>query len=361
MPWEERSETIAGRRGTAEIVTAGPFLHEVETGVSQGLWVLDPLREEVPPFCQGGAVGVGNFDAVHRGHACVVRQLQELARRCHGPAVVLTFDPPPARLLRPETTLVPLTRLEDRAELLRKHGTDVVVVIRTSELLLQMEPEEFFQRVLLDGFRCRALVEGPTFTFGRGGRGNVDLLRKLCQQSSVELWIVPPLEHRGQILSSSRIRSELAAGRVREAAAMLGRPYHLAGRVGQGAGRGAALGFPTANLYQIDTLVPADGVYAGWAEVEGRRWPAAIHIGPPRTFGEQRQQVEAHLIGCQEPLRDRWARLYFLERLRDTRAFPSVEALVAQVRADIEAVAQLAVSWSCPPLEDSPGPDRKTQ
>jgi riboflavin kinase/FMN adenylyltransferase len=289
-------------------------------------------------------VSIGNFDGVHRGHMQLVDCLRSIARERGAPAVAFTFDPHPVSLLRPKMTPTPLTWLERRVELLHEHGVDEVVVVRTSHDLLRVGADEFFHRVIRDGLRAVALVEGPNFGFGRDRSGTITTLNRLCTAARISLEVVDPIEIEGEVVSSSRVRQCLAAGQVELAARLLGRPHRIRGRVGPGAGRGAELGFPTANLAACETLAPADGVYACQTIAAGRTWPVALNIGPNPTFGESSRKVEAHLVGFDGNLTGTTLEVDFVARLRDTRRFTSAAELVEQIRRDVDQVVRQATS-----------------
>lgn len=318
--------------------------------------------ENLPPQLRGGSVTIGNFDGVHKGHARLVERLVSHARRVGGPAVVFTFDPHPLALLRPEWLPVPMTRVERKAELLAELGVDAVVAYPTDRALLGLAPEQFFDFVLRQKLDAKAVVEGPNFHFGKDRAGTVDVLRTLCDHAGIACEVVepvtagvPPLGGElpvqpaeagtptGTIISSSRVRQLIQAGELAAANALLTQPYRLSGIVGRGAARGGTIGFPTANLEQVQTVLPALGVYAGRAWVRGQEsdslqpYAAAVNVGPNPTFGENAVKIEAHLIDYTGNLYDRPLSLDFLERLRDIRPFPSVDALVAQLRQDVTA------------------------
>ena len=184
------------------------------------------------------------------------------------------------------------------------------------------------------------MVEGPNFFFGRDRQGDIHLLQDLCQKSSIDVDIVLPLEQEGRYISSSRIRDLIGAGDVEQARTMLTRPYRIRGMVTHGAKRGATLGFPTANLDAVDTLVPQLGVYAGIARSNGELWPAAINIGPNPTFGEHAVKLEVHLVGFDSSLYGRPLEVDFLARLRDIHSFDRVEELRAQLHRDVESAVE---------------------
>jgi riboflavin kinase/FMN adenylyltransferase len=292
--------------------------------------------------CRDGAVTIGNFDGVHRGHQALVAELRRQADQAHGPAVAVTFDPHPLQLLRPAQFQPVLTTIPERAELLQCYGVDQVVILRTTPEMLNLGAEEFFELVVRKGLGAATMVPGFNFAFGHNREGTLETLAGLCQRAGMGYVAVPPLKIDGRPVSSSRVRTELLRGAAREAARLLGRPYRLIGRVGTGQRRGQTLGFPTANLEQIEMLIPADGVYAVRVAWQGRTWTGAANIGPNPTFGEQQRKVEVHLIDFQGDLYGVTLAVDFVDRLRDTRPFDSVAALTAQLHADVEQARHTA-------------------
>jgi riboflavin kinase/FMN adenylyltransferase len=299
---------------------------------------------DLPAAARGGAVAIGNFDGVHRGHIQIVHRLLERAAEVAGPAIVLTFDPHPVRLLRPEQCPPPLTWTERKAELLAAHGVDWIVAYPTDEALLQLSAAEFFQKIVRDALNARALVEGPNFFFGHNREGTIDRLRELATAAGISLDVVPPIEVDGVLVSSSRVRELLRAGNVEQAQKLLAVPYRIRGMVTHGAGRGAKLGFPTANLGAIDTLLPAQGVYAGRAWVNNTNWLAALNLGPSPTFGDATNRVEVHVIGLDDPLYGQPMEVDFLARLRDIRPFESPAALAQQLARDVAETKRIAAA-----------------
>lgn len=293
---------------------------------------------ELPTTLRGGAVSIGNFDGVHQGHARIVETLHAQAAAVGGPSIVFTFDPHPVRLLRPNEVPPPLTWSDRKADLIRELDVDGMVVYPTDEKLLALTPREFFRQIVVEQLGARAMVEGPNFFFGKDRAGDIEVLRSLCAASDITLEVVQPLTVGTEYVSSSRIRRLIEAGEVGQAAQMLTRPYRIRGMVTHGAGRGAKLGFPTANIDAIDTILPAIGVYAGWAFFGNERWPAAVNIGPNPTFGEDRLKVEAHLIGYSGSLYGQPLEVDFLARVRETRRFASVEELQQQLASDVREV-----------------------
>lgn len=308
---------------------------------------------DLPESLRHGAVTIGNFDGVHRGHARIVAELRKRAKEVAGPSVVLTFDPHPVRLLRPQHAPPPLTWTDRKAELLGQLGVDGVIAYPTNAALLQLTPRQFFDEILRQRLDAKAIVEGPNFHFGRKREGNVEMLRELCNEAGVRLQIVEPVGIGGEIVSSSRVRSLVAEGNVQEACRLLTRPYRLRGMVVHGAGRGRTLGFPTANLAAVETLVPAEGIYAGRAWADDKPWPAAISVGPNPTFGEGGLKIEIYLIGYQGSLYERPLEVDFLARLRGVERFDSVEALLVQMDRDVEASLRIAAEHVAEAAEPS--------
>ncbi len=297
--------------------------------------------DEFPDSLRGGAVAIGNFDGVHLGHARLVERLRAMAERVGGPAVVFTFDPPPTRLLRPDAAPEPLVRLERKVEILAELGLDAVVVYPTNKEFLEIEAREFFDRIVRGRLSVRAMVEGPNFFFGHNRSGNVEVLRRFCEGAGMPFEAAEPVEIAGRIVSSSRIRSLVSAGRLDEARMMLGRPYRIRGVVIHGAGRGARLGYPTANLGRIDTLLPGHGIYAARARAENAWHPAAVSLGPNPTFDEGGTKVEAHLIGFQGMIYEQPIEIDFLTHLREIKRFASVETLVDQIVRDVARTVEI--------------------
>jgi riboflavin kinase/FMN adenylyltransferase len=297
-------------------------------------------QDPFPEACRCGAVAIGNFDGVHRGHAALIAELRQQATDVGGPAVAVTFDPHPMELLRPGQAQLPLTTVADRTRLLHELGADQVVTLHTTSSLLGLSAAEFFDRVVRERLSARGVVEGMNFGFGRNREGNIETLAHLCREADIAFTVVPPLRVGDTEVSSSRIRSGLLRGDVAEAAALIGRPHRLVGVVTVGARRGRMIGFPTANLDRLQTLTPADGVYAVRASVGDVAYAGAANIGPNPTFGDQARKVEVHLIGFTGELYDRTLAVDFIRRLRDTRPFGSAADLVEQLRRDVEQARQ---------------------
>ena len=291
---------------------------------------------------QSHVVVIGVFDGVHKGH-------QELLNRAKAIAdgreiVVLTFDPHPTTVFAPDRAPAMLTTLSDRVELLKIHGADQVAVMKFNEKFAAMSPEDFVKGVLVEQLHASTVIVGENFTYGHKAAGNVDSLIKSGLTHNFTVDAQELNSDNGEVISSSRIRGLIHEGNVEDARLLLGRPHRLDGVVVHGEKRGREIGYPTANLGNIDgQTIPADGVYAGWLTVGINFWPAAISIGTNPTFvGERGRQVEAYALD-QEGLElyDKNASIEFGWRLRPTLKFDGLEPLLVQMKIDCDQARKL--------------------
>ncbi|MBG6083799.1 bifunctional riboflavin kinase/FAD synthetase [Zhihengliuella flava] len=300
---------------------------------------LDAVPAEFGP----AVVTIGNFDGVHRGHIAVLAQLVAEARSRNARAVVVTFDPHPRRVHRPDVELELITGAEDRAALIAASGVDALVTIHYTLDFAQQSPDEFVRSVIVERLGACAVVIGHDVRFGRGNAGDFDTMTELGAQHGFEVIGIDDAGH-DRRWSSTWIREALAGGDVDTAAEILGRPHRMRGEVVHGAARGRELGFPTANLSADATgVIPADGVYAGWLlDHGGTRWPAAISVGSNPTFDGVSRQVESHVIDRPEEsvedfdLYGQDVLVEFIARLRPMVAYHGVEALIEQMNDDVD-------------------------
>jgi riboflavin kinase/FMN adenylyltransferase len=289
----------------------------------------------------GAVLAMGNFDGLHRGHRRILQLGRELRASSSGELVVVTFEPHPLTVLRPEKAPPRLTPSALKREMLAEAGVDRLVILPPAHDLLDISAENFWA-LLRDEVRPAHLVEGDSFTFGKGRGGTIDKLREWSKGTSVELHVIGPVEVVLLDLmivpaSSSLIRWLLANGRVRDAAICLGKPYTLEGMVVKGYQRGRTIGVPTANLDCGEQMIPGEGVFAGRCTIENKTYPAAVSIGRMETFGEKLQrQIEAHLIDFDGDLYNRTIRVELLDWAREQRKYDGLEALMEQIRKDIE-------------------------
>ena len=305
--------------------------------------------DDVPAGWGNSVVTIGEFDGVHRGHQRIVGRAAQIGRERRLPVVVITFDPHPDEVIRPGSHPPFLCSLRRRTELLVGLGADAVFVLPFTLEFSRLDPDDFVRTVLVERLHAAAVVVGEDFRFGHKAAGDVQLLGKLGEKYDFTTEGMPLLIADGATLSSTSIRHMLADGDVAAAARALGRPHRVEGVVVRGHQRGRALGFPTANLESPPhTAIPADGIYAGWlASLNGdghdaQRWPAAISIGTNPTFGEGEQTVEAHALDRDDlDLYGVHAAIDFAVRLRGTLRFDSVDALVEQMRDDVNRAREL--------------------
>jgi riboflavin kinase / FMN adenylyltransferase len=282
---------------------------------------------------------IGVFDGVHRGHQSILRQLVEGAHAAGNPAAVLTFARHPAVVLG-HHDLKCLTTTDERAELLGALGMDVVITHPFDQQVAAMSATEFM-RPLKDRLGLSRLLIGYDFALGKGREGNASRLAEIGREMGFSLQVVEAVNDESGLISSTVIRKLIAVGDVADAAHMLGRPYSLAGPVVHGDARGKSIGFPTANIEApVEKAVPAFGIYACWAVVSGKRYPAAISIGIRPTFETDRPEarVEAYLLDYDSDLYGQTVKLEFIKRLRDELKFTNADALAAQIEADVQAV-----------------------
>lgn len=298
----------------------------------------------LPETAQGCILSIGKFDGVHKGHQALASAARVVADRTSTRSLAVTFDPLPLAILRPESPLgPPLTPLDRKILLLKRFGFDDVVVFRTGKWLLELDARPFFERIVLDRFRAAGLAEGSDFSFGRNRSGDGKLLARWCEAEGLAYAEVPPVISGGLAVTSSRVRKALESGDIETVTELLGHGLLTRGRVVRGAGRGRSISVPTANLAEIDTLLPGPGVYAAAArfieagESQAVWRAAAVNIGTQPTFDSEIPRVEAHLVG--EPDRDAYGsvvEIVWLRRIRETRKFDSVTALISQIAYDIE-------------------------
>ncbi len=309
---------------------------------------LGPPGLGLPPGGLPIVATVGTFDGVHRGHWSILRELRARAAACRGRSALVTFEPHPLRVVRPEAAPSLLTTAAEKKALLAESGLDYAVFLPFTQALRNYSPRRFVHEILLTGLGVTELVVGYNHGFGRGRSGDTDTLRAIAAEAGFLLDVVGPYAAGGRPVSSSSIRQMLAEGRLDEANRGLGRPYALEGVVTRGHGRGRALGFPTANLRVAGAhkLLPGPGIYACWttaSEAPAPGLPArplmgALHIGPRPVFPGAGDSVEVHLLGFEGDLYGRRLRIEIVRRLRSVAEFPSASALAARMRQDVDQV-----------------------
>lgn len=284
----------------------------------------------------GVSLTVGNFDGVHLGHRELLQRTVARGREEGTIAVALTFIPHPVRFFSPGARFYEITGEAEKADLIAQTGIDVLVVESFDDAIGRMRPDEFARRILAMRLRARWVTVGYDFTFGRNRTGSPAMLAEIGQELGFEVDVVPPLLRGGLIVSSTRIRGLLLAGRVREAEELLCCPYRMSGPVVTGAGRGKNMGFPTANIRFSQELVPLPGVYVVEAEVGGVLHRSVASVGFNPTFGENSLCLEVHVMDFHRDIYGEKIAVYFRDRIRDERKFKSVQELVRQIEKDVQ-------------------------
>lgn len=295
-----------------------------------------PLRWVSP------VLALGNFDGLHRGHQKIIERIRRGAAERGGVAVVLTFDPHPPRVVRPDKAPPLLMTTAQKLRALERAGAHGVAVVPFTPEFSRWSPEAFVRAVLVDWLRVAEVWVGADFLFGHERAGTFSLLRTLGLQYGFRTEKIDPVRYKEFVVSSTRIRRLVAEGRVDEAGALLGHHYAIDGVVVPGAKRGRALGFPTANISTDNELVPPAGVYATAIDIDGTRWPSITNVGVRPTFETSGVlTVETHVMGLDADVYGAAVSLSFVKRLRDERRFGDVDALKEQIQADLRRAKRL--------------------
>jgi riboflavin kinase/FMN adenylyltransferase len=304
--------------------------------------VIARYPDDPPPRWHNPVLALGNFDGLHRGHMKILDRVRRRAGERGGTPAAMTFDPHPPRVVRPDKAPPLLMTTAQRLEALSRAGMQGVAVVRFTHELSLWDPETFVRTVLVEWLRVVEVWVGANFLFGHDRAGTFSVLRSLGARYGFRAEKIDPVRYKDFVVSSTRVRRLVAEGRVDEAGALLGHHYFIDGVVERGAGRGRELGFPTANLASENELLPPAGVYATTAAIGGIVHPSVTNVGTRPTFGDtDRVHVETHVLGQQRDLYGSEVRLSFVQRLRDERRFPDVDALKAQIEADCRAAERL--------------------
>lgn len=312
----------------------------------------DVMHWEYPPGIpadRGTVATVGTFDGVHLGHWSVLQEISRRANAAGRRSVLVTFDPHPLRVIRPDHAPQLLTTPIEKKEILAESGLEYAVFLSFTKELSRYEPRRFVEEVLIGRLGVEELVIGYDHGFGRDRSGDPETLRAIGEELGFSVDVVAPVNADGEAVSSSRIRAALARGDVPVARACLGRPYSVRGVVVRGDGRGRELGFPTANLRiaERDKLIPPQGIYAVRAVLRTGTYAGALHLGPRPTFKGSPPTIELHVLDFDRDIYGEDVRVDFIRYLREIRPFGTIAALVEQMREDVE-IARQAVDGDLP-------------
>ncbi|EHJ48784.1 riboflavin biosynthesis protein RibF [Solidesulfovibrio carbinoliphilus subsp. oakridgensis] len=291
--------------------------------------------EDIHEALNGVCLTIGNFDGVHMGHVKLLQRVRDRAAAASLVSAALTFDPHPRRVLLGNAAPPAITSTEHKLECIEAVGIQVAVVLPFTRELAAREPEDFVREILVEGLSLRQLVIGYDYAFGKGRKGNFELLSALGQKYGFGVERLDPVIINGAVVSSTRIRDMVQAGQVWDARPLLGRFHQVRGTVAHGQKRGRKLGFPTANLALRDELVPLSGVYAVWVEVEGSIRPGVANIGRNPTFGEFEMAVEAHILDYKGKIYGEPIRVHFVQRIRSEKKFSGPDELITRIREDV--------------------------
>lgn len=297
----------------------------------------------MPSLC----LTLGIYDGVHLGHQKIIRRVVERAKEIGGMSCVVTFDPHPREVLIPDTAPDLLTSTKKKIELLEALGLDAVCLIRFTREFAQVEARKFVKDFLINTLRTRAIVEGYDWRFGKGRKGDVELLREIGKDNGYEVEQVDGVVIDGQIVSSTLIRELVLEGNLDKAAAYLGREYSITGDIVEGSRMGREIGFPTANIEPHHEAIPPNGIYAVRVDVAGERKNGTLNIGVrPTVTEEKKRTIEVHIMDFYRDIYNEEIEVTFVERLRDEKKFPSVEALTDQIKKDVEKARRVLVERS---------------
>jgi riboflavin kinase/FMN adenylyltransferase len=327
---DEPAPEVVARRPTIRM--SGPRPTQVPAFASPAEWIA-----RYGPSGRGSVLAIGNFDGIHLGHQAILRAAVNRADESGNVATALTFDPSPRKVLRPESAPLRLSTNRQRMEWFGLLGLEAAVVLPFTMDLARLSPEDFVEQILVQGLSVRAVLVGENFRFGHRQAGDVRFLRELGVRYGFEVVIIPPIAYRGEIVSSTVIRREIAAGNVTHASLLLGRPFALTGRVISGTGNGSRFTFPTLNLVPEQELLPARGVYITRTLLDGgdHSYRSVTNIGMRPTFNGSSLSVETHLLDFSGKIEASRIEVRFWKRLREEKKFAGPEELRTQIARDI--------------------------
>jgi len=291
-------------------------------------------------------MSIGNFDGVHLGHQIIFRRVAEIARANQGTAIVFTFEPHPLKIIAPEKAPPMLTSFRKKMELIEACGIDRVICADFNQSFADQHPRDFAANILAGKIGVKEIVVGYDYAFGRGREGTIAYLKKMGEEFHFKVHVIDPVEFNGRRVSSSLVREQIEEGEVGSARDFLGRYYSIQGPVIHGYKTGRGIGFPTANIDTRKVQIPATGVYAVYVTVEGQTHPGVANIGFNPTFNRDTLSVEVHIFEFEEMLYGTEIEVIFIERLRGEFQFESADALVAQIKKDIETAKTLLAGIS---------------
>ncbi len=283
-------------------------------------------------------VALGNFDGIHIGHQALIKKTVDTAKKIDGTAVLFTFYPHPIKVVEKRREPFIIQTFKEKVKIAESLGIETVVCARFTKSFANMHPEDFIKDILIDKFRVKSVCVGHDYTFGKDGRGGIKTLREYANRYGFELSVIPPVKIDGIIVSSSRIREFLRVGNVKYANKFLGRPYKISGVVKKGDGRGASLGFPTANIYPKNEIILKNGVYAAYVYVDSKKYKAAVNVGNNPTFKGVDKHIEVFIMEFNENIYSKKIEIEFVDFIREEKRFRKVDELIARIDKDIKII-----------------------
>jgi riboflavin kinase/FMN adenylyltransferase len=298
-----------------------------------------------PEQFRGGVISIGKFDGMHLGHSLIIKRVKNHAEQRQLPAIILTFDPLPVTIIRPDLNIQPICTLERKIELIRQFKVDALVVLQTDHQLLRQNAETFFWETIKEKLNTAVIVEGNNFCFGHDRLGTAGLIRQYGQQTGIEIDIVESVQFNNHPISSSGIRKLIQEGKVEQAAEWMPQPYRLTGTVIQGDQRGRTLGFPTANLGNTETIIPKPGIYVTTAIFDRKTFGSTTHIGTNPTFHQSIPKIEIFVHDFSGDLYGKRMDVDFFATLREIVHFGSAEELIQQMNLDIRQSRKILTQY----------------
>ena len=300
----------------------------------------DKQIPSLPSLC----LTLGIFDGIHLGHQKIIRRVMEKAAQIGGTSCVVTFDPHPREILTPDAAPDLLTSTDKKIQLIERLGVDALCLIRFSREFANIEATDFVKDFLIDRLHMKVIIEGYDWRFGKDRKGDVNLLRKMSAENGFEVEQLNGVEMDGQIISSTLIRELILNGDLKRTDRYLGRSYSVTGVIVGGNRLGREMGFPTANIEPHHEAIPPNGIYAVWVDMDGDRKPGTLNIGyKPTVTEERRRTIEVHIMDFYRDIYNEEIEITFVEKLRDEKKFPSIEALSAQIKKDVEKARSILV------------------
>ena len=286
-------------------------------------------------------IALGNFDGIHIGHQALIKKTVEEAKNIDGTPILLTFYPHPLKVIRQTFEPFIIQTFKEKVQIAKTLGIETIICARFTKQFADMHHSDFVKNILVDNLSVKAVCVGHDYTFGKNGSGTIKNLREDANRYGFKLIVIPPVKIDGIIVSSTRIREFLQNGNIKDANRFLGRAYKISGVVKKGEGRGARLGFPTANIYPKNEIILKNGVYAAYVYIEEKKYKAAVNVGYNPTFKGIEKHIEAFLIEFSRDIYGKKIEIEFLEFIRQEKKFKKVQDLINRIDEDTKLIKKM--------------------